>query len=110
RFGTVATAIAHMKRNDLARGRVHGDPHPLLVGFLLHETPQLIGLSFELAQDDIRRALWTLTCRSSGQAAKRCTIKCNSQVRLTPTARQIPRSEMRSNNKCSTIVRCASVI
>ena len=35
-------------------------------------------------------------CRSSGQAVKHSTIKCKSHVRLTPTARQIPRSEMRS--------------
>src|SRR5262245_19398144 len=58
RFGTVTTAIAHMKRNDLVRGRVHRDPHPLLVDLLLHETPQFIGLSFEPAPDDIRRTSW----------------------------------------------------
>jgi hypothetical protein len=33
------------------------------------------------------------TCQCSGQAAKHSTIKCKSQVRLTPTARQIPRRE-----------------
>jgi hypothetical protein len=36
------------------------------------------------------------------------TIQCNSHVRLTPTARQIPRSEMRSHNRCSIIVRYSS--
>src|SRR6516162_2410905 len=46
--------------------------------------------------------------RSSGQAAKRATITCNSQVRLTPTARQMPRSEMRSRSRCSTMERRSS--
>jgi hypothetical protein len=48
-FGTVATPIAGMKRNDLACLRVHGDPDPLPVGLLLHKTPHLIGLSFQLS-------------------------------------------------------------
>ena len=45
-FGTVATPIADMKRNDLACLRIHGNPDPLPVGLLLHKTPHLIGLSF----------------------------------------------------------------
>jgi hypothetical protein len=46
-FGTVATPIADMKRDDLACLCAHGDPDPLPVGLLLHKTPHLIGLSFQ---------------------------------------------------------------
>ena len=35
RFSAVATAIPDVKRNDLACLGIHGDPHPLLVRFLL---------------------------------------------------------------------------
>src|SRR5262245_28717110 len=47
------------------------------------------------------------TCQGSGQAANRSTIPCKSQVRLTPTARQISRREMRSRSRRSISVRCA---
>ena len=30
-FGTLAAAIAHVKRNKLTRGGVHGQPDPLLI-------------------------------------------------------------------------------
>jgi DDE domain len=50
------------------------------------------------------------TLPSSGQAAKRTTIQCKSQVRLTPTARQIPRSERRSRRRCSPMVRRSSAM
>src|SRR5207244_1797058 len=49
-FGAVTTAISHMKCNDLASGRVHRDPDPLLIGFFLHETPHLIGFGLKPAQ------------------------------------------------------------
>src|SRR6266446_5960511 len=55
-----------------------------------------------------RAGSWTW--RSSGQAVKHSTIKCKSHVRLTPTARQIPRSETRSHNRCSTLVRRSSAM
>jgi hypothetical protein len=41
-------AIAHVKGNDLAGLGIHGDPHPLLVRFLLHKAGQFIGLTFPL--------------------------------------------------------------
>jgi len=46
-LATRTTPISHMKRNDLAGGRVHGDPDPLLVRLLLHKAPPLIGFGFE---------------------------------------------------------------
>jgi hypothetical protein len=46
-LGTRVAAIAHVKGNDLAGLGIHGDPHPLLVGFLLHEAGQFIGFHFK---------------------------------------------------------------
>jgi hypothetical protein len=45
-FGTAVTAIANMKRNELAGFGVHGDPNPLLRAFL-HKAPHLIGFCFQ---------------------------------------------------------------
>jgi hypothetical protein len=42
-LGTRVAAIAHVKGNDLAGLGIHGDPHPLLVGFLLHKAGEFIG-------------------------------------------------------------------
>jgi hypothetical protein len=41
--GTRVAAIPHVKGHDLAGLGLHGDPHPLLVGLLLHEAGQCIG-------------------------------------------------------------------
>jgi hypothetical protein len=38
-FGAVPTAVPDVEGNDLARLPVPGNPHPLRVGLLLHETP-----------------------------------------------------------------------
>jgi hypothetical protein len=48
RFDAVATAIADVKRHDLAGVGVHGEPKLLRVGFLPHKAPQLIGVGFQL--------------------------------------------------------------
>lgn len=45
------TPIPHMKRNDLARHCIHGDPDPLLVGLFLHKAPHLIGFRFQTGQE-----------------------------------------------------------
>jgi hypothetical protein len=55
-----------------------------------------------------RGEIWP--CQAAGQAAKPATIKCDSHGRLTPTARQRPRSERRSRPRCSIRVRCASAL
>jgi hypothetical protein len=47
-FPTLTTPIAHVKRNDLARLRVHSDPEPLLVRPLPDEAPHLVGFGFQL--------------------------------------------------------------
>ena len=49
-FGTLAAAIAHMKRNNLTRCGVHGQPDPLLISLLLHKASHLVGFSLELVQ------------------------------------------------------------
>ena len=49
-LATLTTPIPYMKRNDLAGGRIHGDPDPLFVRFLLHEAPHLIGFCFQSGQ------------------------------------------------------------
>jgi hypothetical protein len=57
-FGTVTTASAHVQRHELVGGGVHGAPDPWLVGFRLHNAPQLIGLSFQSSQHSIGWMLW----------------------------------------------------
>jgi hypothetical protein len=57
-FGTIATPIADVKRNHLAGGGVHGDPDPLLVGSLRHETPHLIGFGFQPSKHHVRGTRW----------------------------------------------------
>ena len=42
-LGTRVAAIAHVEGDDLAGLGIHGDPHPLLIGFRLHKTGQFIG-------------------------------------------------------------------
>src|SRR5881398_1436412 len=46
-------AIAHVKGDDLACLDVHSDPHPLLVGFFLHEAGQFIGFHFKSLDHNI---------------------------------------------------------
>ena len=47
-FGTLAAPIPHVKRNNLTRCGVHGQPNPLLVGLLLYKAPHFVGFSLEL--------------------------------------------------------------
>ena len=42
-LGTRVAAIAHVKSNALAARGIHGNPHPLRVGFFLHNAGQGIG-------------------------------------------------------------------
>ena len=49
-LATLAAAISDMKRNDLAGDRIHGDPDPLFLGFLLYQAPHLIGFRFQSRQ------------------------------------------------------------
>jgi len=50
-FGTLAAAIADVKRNNLAGLGVHGDPHPLLLVLLLHKAPHCVRFSLELVDE-----------------------------------------------------------
>ena len=50
-FGTLAAPIAHVKRNNLTRCGIHGQPDPLLVGLLLHKAPHFVGFSLELVNE-----------------------------------------------------------
>jgi hypothetical protein len=50
-LATVATAISHMKRNDLTGGGIHRNPDPWLVRLLLHEAPHLIGFRLQAGQE-----------------------------------------------------------
>jgi len=47
-FGTRTAAVTHVKRNNLTRCGVHGQPNSLLVGLLLHKAPHFVGFSLEL--------------------------------------------------------------
>ena len=46
-LGTLTAAITPVKRNDLARLGIHGDPAPLLVCFLLHKAGYLVRFHFQ---------------------------------------------------------------
>ena len=59
-LATRATPISHMKRNDLAGGRIHGDPNPLFVRLLLDEAPHLIGFRFQPRHHHGERPGWGL--------------------------------------------------
>jgi hypothetical protein len=52
-LGARVAAIAHVKGNDLAGLDIHGDPHPLLVGFVLDKAGQFIGFDFQSLDEDI---------------------------------------------------------
>jgi hypothetical protein len=52
-FGTVTTAITNMKRNNLARLGVHGNPDPLPMGLLLHKAPHLISFGFQPSEHHV---------------------------------------------------------
>jgi hypothetical protein len=47
-----------MKRNGWAGGRVHHNPHLWLIGFLLHETPHLIGFGLKPLHDHVDWTRW----------------------------------------------------
>jgi hypothetical protein len=57
---TLTAPITHVKRHDLASGRIHRQPEPLLVHLLLHNTPHLIGFGVQSLNDDISRTGWEL--------------------------------------------------
>jgi hypothetical protein len=46
-LGTRVAAIAHVQGDDLAGLGIHSDPHPLLVGFLLHKAGEFIGFHLQ---------------------------------------------------------------
>jgi hypothetical protein len=50
------------------------------------------------------------TGKGSGPAPKRSPIQCQSPVRLTPAARPIPRTALRSRHSCARSVRCSSAL
>ena len=45
--GVFTAPIAHVKRNDLARSGVHGQPNPLFVGLFLNEAPHFVAFSLQ---------------------------------------------------------------
>jgi hypothetical protein len=59
-----------VKRNDLARLGIHGDPDPLLVGLLLHEAPHLIRFRFQAGHQDFCRLGGELGMEMSGTGCK----------------------------------------
>ena len=54
----------------------------------------------------LREVATGCTCKCSGAAAKRATMKSISQRRLTRSARQMPRREIVSQSKRATYIRC----
>ena len=54
-FRTVVTAVSYVEGHDLACLLIHGDPHPLFVGFFRHEAPHLIRFHLQPADEHITR-------------------------------------------------------
>src|SRR5262249_9978955 len=52
-FRAFATAISDVKRDDVARLLVHGNPDPLPVGLLLHEALHLVGFRLKTPHDHV---------------------------------------------------------
>jgi hypothetical protein len=69
-LATVATPIPHMKRNDLAGGRIHRHPEPLFVGFVLHEAPPLIGFRLQPGQQHLSGLCGELGMQMLGTSRK----------------------------------------
>jgi hypothetical protein len=49
----LTAAITHVKRNDLARVDIHGQPNPLFVCLVLHKARHCVGFHFETLDHDI---------------------------------------------------------
>jgi hypothetical protein len=69
-LGTRVAAIAHVEGNDLAGLGIHGDSHPLLVGFLLHKAGQFIGLNLQSLDQHIVLVGDRLNMQMIGQGLK----------------------------------------
>lgn len=69
-FRAVTAAIADVKGNDLTRLLVHGDPDPLPIGLLLHETPHFVGFRLKTSYDHIIRGDNGLPIQMIGQCSK----------------------------------------
>jgi len=52
-LGTRVATIAYVKGNNLAGLNIHGDPHPLLIGYLLHKAGHFIGFYCKARDQDI---------------------------------------------------------
>jgi hypothetical protein len=70
RLAALPTPIPHVEGNDLTRCGVHRDPHPLLVGFLLHEALHLVGFRFQSGQHHGCWACWELDMEILGTGRK----------------------------------------
>jgi hypothetical protein len=106
--GTRAAAIPPMKGTRLARLGIHGQPKPWLMRLLLDHAGHCIGFPSRrrILTSPCQVTGWT--CTYAGSASQQVTRKPQSHVRPTPTARHIPRSEMRSRNKRSSRARVSS--
>lgn len=51
RLPALVAPIPHVKRHNLAGGRIQGKPEPLLVRFLLYKAPPLIGFGCQAGQE-----------------------------------------------------------
>jgi hypothetical protein len=55
-FGTPATAVPHVKGNDLATPGIHGNPNPLLIRLCLHEAAHFIRFHLKALNHDVAAA------------------------------------------------------
>ena len=107
---TVATALADMKRNDLACRLVHSDPAPLRSGLLLPEAPHLVCFNLKTPHEPIpwgRNGLHLEMIRQR--------LKTSDDTRQEPPDTDANRAANAvqgdfSQRKRSTTVRCSSPI
>jgi hypothetical protein len=106
--GTRAAAIPPVKGPRLARRGIHGPPQPWLMRLLRDHAGHGIGFPSRRRILTSPCQVMGWTCTYAGSAAKQVTRKPQSHVKPTPTARHIPRSEMRSRHTRSSRTRYGS--
>jgi hypothetical protein len=70
-LGTRVAAIAYVEGDDLACLGIHGDPHPLLMGFLLHKTGHFIGF-------DLKPLYQYIVCTGDGLDMQMIRQRCEA--------------------------------
>jgi len=83
--GTRVAAVAHVQGNALACLGIHGDPHPLRMGFFLHEACQVIGCHCQSLDQDIVLTGDRLDRQMSRQSCQALDEKTSEPLECDPS-------------------------